>query len=173
MPEKESREKRGNIPCPICGMMFEKLDQLIRHLREESTKDEKHEVLLTAYYSISVHINRVIGRLFGEFHQKIREIEREAKNLKRPSEREVDNIISKIEEAISIIPQPADPIECAVYESVIMSIRAILQWRHKTKGDLLRIISSILSLLTEGRKTYISMLMKAAMILSEKYFVEM
>ena len=119
LSKEKSQERKGNMPCPICGMTFEKLDQLIRHLREESYRDNKHQVLLTAYYSISVHIHRVLDRLFGEFQQKLREIEREAKNLKRPSEAEVVSMINKIEKTLSIISKPTDPIEHAVYESVI------------------------------------------------------
>ncbi len=170
VPKEKSEEMKGKIQCPICGMAFEKLDDLIRHLREESGSDHRHQILLTAYYSISVHIREAIGRLFSKFQRRLRELEVDAKNLKRPSEEEVKGVVKKIEAALSLIGKPTDIIEQAVCESVIMSIRGVLQWRQKTKSDLLRIISSINSILTEGRKAYVSMLIKAARILAEKHF---
>jgi len=165
--------KKGghSIMCPICGMGFEKFEELIAHLRELSCTDKNHEILLTAYFSMRAHIERAIDRLFGRFIKKLHEAYMQAKKLKRPSEAEVSKIITSIEDTLSKVPDPSDPIEKALYDSVITKIKSALGCRHKTKSELLRIISTINSLFTYGRKAYFSMLIKAALILCEKYFV--
>ncbi len=168
---KGKHSKTKSYYCPICGERFGEFSELIDHIRKESYGDKAHEVLLTAYYTMVTHINAAINRLFASFSQKIREIEMEAKSLKKPSEKKIGDIILKIQQEIEKIPEPEDPIEMALYESVVSNIQAILNWRRKTKRDLLRILSAIRAIFVEGRKAYISMLLKAAMILSNKYFI--
>lgn len=168
---KEKTTKTQYVQCPICGQTFETLDKLVDHFRDQSYRDKNYEMLLTAYYTIIAHIGRAISRLFGEFYRSLREIERDIKSLKKPDEKQILGIIQKIENALDQIPEPEDPIEDAVYESVVSYIKSVLGWRHKTKKDLLRILSAIRTVFTEGKKPYITILVKSAMILSNKYFV--
>ncbi|MEX0569405.1 MAG: hypothetical protein Q6363_009685 [Candidatus Njordarchaeota archaeon] len=156
----------------MCKETFEDMKSLIEHIREKSTIDRDHELLLTAYYTLNAHINSVLQSLFQDFLQEIRNLEKKVKSMKKPSNEDIEDVIKTIERLLESIPEPSDPLETSIYESIVSKIENILSWRHRTKNDLLRILSSIRSIFISGRKTFNTMILKAAMILSQKYFVK-
>ena len=152
------------LRCPLCGEEFRGLRSLVDHIREKSYEDKNHEILLTAYCSLITHMDMVLGDVFRDFLRGLDDIDRRVREAKRLKSEDIDAVLSEIRELVEKIPKPSSPLHAAVYESAIPSILAVLEWKHRTKRDLLRILSEIKALFTENKKAYITMVLKASMI---------
>lgn len=168
--KKVDSKKSPTLACPLCKEPFEDMDKLVDHIREKSISDRNHELLLNAYYALSANMDSIIQSLFQGFIKGIISLGMEVKKMKKLRVEDIEKIVEKIKKLLKNIPKPTDPLGESIYESVVSKITNILSWRHRTKTDLLRILSSIKSIFSSGKKTYNAMILKAAMILQE-YFI--
>lgn len=169
--KKADSKKSPTLACPLCKELFEDMDKLVDHIREKSVTDRSHELLLTAYYTLNANIDSIMRSLFQDFIKEIISLGADVRKMKKPRAEDIEKMVERIKKLLEKIPKPADPLEASVYESVVSKITNILSWRHRTKTDLLRILSSIKSIFSSGKKTYNAMILKAAMILQD-YFVK-
>ena len=135
-------------------------------------QDDKHRIFFTVYRSIMIQYDQLAFQMFGEFAKKVEFVEAKIKSLKRPSVDTLRKLLHSLLESLDeIIPMPSN-LSRAIHASITSSIRALLESPVASKKEALSIVSTIRKLFTPKTQEYYSAMLKAALIFSQKFLVE-
>ncbi len=152
--------------------MFQSIQEFENHLNSMAQSDESHRVFYTVYRSIIIQYNQQASRMFDEYIRKVEFVEAKIKSLKRPSSDTLEKLLNILYEGLNEIrPMPSE-ISKSIYESIVSSIKSLLESPITSKKEALSVVSRIKKIFIPKNQEYFSTLIKAALIMSQRFLIE-